>query len=265
MISCVAVIQARLGSTRLKNKVLADICGKPMLVRVIERVKMCKEINEVVVAFPDCDAGALSDLVIDAGASACAGHLDPQDVLGRIYFAADLFKADVIVRVTADCPLFDPGEVTTLLWTFKGHKTHIGFMNVDVPHRQDPSEWSIRDKRKNCFPEGLDCEVITMRTLGLAQTSAVVHWDREHVTPWIYRQPNRFKSICAWPDKEDYAGLKWSVDTAADLEFARAVYSDLGDSFVWRDVIALLNRKPELLEINGQTWRPRRGVALGPA
>lgn len=253
----IAIIQARLGSTRLPRKVLADIAGKPMLVRIIERVKMCKEINEVVVAFPDCDASELSDIAIDAGASACAGHLDPQDVLGRVYFAAELFKADIIVRVTADCPLFDPGEVTTLLWNFKGHKSHIGFMNVDVPHAQD--------KRRNRFPEGLDCEVITMRTLALAQTSAVLHSDREHVTPWIYRQtPKRFKAVCAYP-QEDHAGLKWSVDTAQDLEFARSIYSELGQDFSWHEVVSLVTRKPELLEVNGQTWRPRQAVALKPA
>ena len=248
MINCVSVIQARLGSTRLKNKVLADICGKPMLTRVIERIKQCKEINEVVVAFPDCDASELSDIAIAAGASACAGHLDPQDVLGRLYFTADLFKADVVVRVTADCPLFDPGEITTLLWTFKGHKTHIGFMNVDVPHAQD--------KRRPRFPEGLDAEVIRMTTLALAQSTAVTHEDREHVTQWIYRQPNRFKAICAYPDA-DYSGLKWSVDTSEDLEFARAVYSALGNDFSWHDVVSLVTRKPALLEINGQTWRSK--------
>ena len=248
MISCIAVIQARLGSQRLKNKVLAEICGKPMLTRVIERVKMCKEINEVVVAFPDCDAGALSDLVIDAGASACAGHLDPADVLGRIYFAADLFKADLIVRITADCPLLDPGELTTLLWSMKGSKAHIGFLNVDVPH--------AHDKRRPRFPEGLDAEVIRMTTLALAQSTAVTHEDREHVTPWIYRQPLRFKAICAYPE-EDYSGLKWSVDTAADLDFVRAVYSELDPDFTWRDVIRLIEKKPELIELNDQTWRPK--------
>ena len=96
-----------------------------------------------------------------------------------------------------------------------------------------------------------------MSTLTAAHGAATTANDREHVTPWIYRQvARRFKAAANWPDT-DFLGLKWSVDTAEDLEFVRAVYGELGaDVFEWCDVIELLTRKPELLEINGQTWRP---------
>ena len=230
----IAIIQARINSTRLPRKILADICGKTMLERVKERVRQCTSISNVCVAF----AGSYR-------------WIDESDVLTRIYHYVSHPKhgrPDSILRVTSDCPLFDPDWADNLIRLAMSADLHYAYLEVDVPQIEGQS---FR------FPEGLDCEFISMEALEAAFKEATDPYDREHVTPWIARNWQRFQKGSITPSI-DYAGMKWSVDTQADLDFVLAVYEELaGIDFRMNDVIELLTRKPKLLEINGQTWRPR--------
>ena len=241
----VCVIQARINSTRLPRKILADICGKTMLERVKERVKQCTGISDVFVSF---SGNSFEHRLV--GEQILMSGFDESDVLTRIYHYATHPRhgtPDAILRVTADCPLFDPDWADNLIRLATSADLHYAYIEVDVPQIEGQS---FR------FPEGLDCEFISMEALEAAFKEATELADREHVTPWISRNWERFQKGSITPSL-DYSGLKWSVDTQADLDFVRAVYKELsGIDFRMNDVIDLLTSNPELLVINGQTWRP---------
>lgn len=229
----VAVIQARTGSTRLPGKVLKDLAGKTVLARVLERVQRAKLINEVLVATTDL---AADDAIVAEcrRISVPVSRGDQDDVLDRYFRAAQLAKADVIVRITSDCPLIDP-QVTD--------KTIAAFIEASPDYASNVLE------RK--YPRGLDTEVMTVSALERAWRQAHQRYEREHVTPYIYEHPAEFKLLSVTGDA-DYSAHRWTVDTPEDLEFVRAVYSRMGPDapFSGRDVLDLLERHPELTELN---------------
>jgi spore coat polysaccharide biosynthesis protein SpsF len=228
-----AIIQARTGSTRLPGKVLKDIEGKPMLVRVIERVQRARLPHSVVVATSTKPAD-------DAIAGIChENHVlvfrgNELDVLDRYYQAASQYNADVIVRITSDCPLIDPEILDRVVKTF-------------LEKRPDYATNSL----VRTYPRGLDVEVVAITALEMAWREAREPYQRVHVMPYFYQNPERFCCLNVAADR-DYSNYRWTVDTSADLEFVRAVYSCMvnAGSFGWVDVIALLNREPELADIN---------------
>ena len=245
----VAIIQARVGSSRLPNKVFADICGKPMLLRVVERARRAATLDDVVVATSLAEADyrivqwcQASGVRVYRGGQTlhqwcrANGVLPPDDatarndVLGRYYDVAWQVSADVIVRLTADCPLLDPrivDEVVAALGHFGGDYAS----NVEPPP----------------FPDGLDVEVFTADALRRAYAEARLPSEREHVTPWMranLRTVNVVNDI-------DLSALRWTVDDARDLAFVCAVYAELGEApFGMAEVLALLERRPELAELN---------------
>ncbi len=229
----VAVIQARMGSTRLPGKVLKDLSGKTVLARVVERVRRAKLINEVMVATTDLAAD-------DAIVAECrkipvmVSRGDQEDVLDRYFRAAQLGKADVVVRITSDCPLIDP-QVTD--------KTIAAFLEAQPDYASN-----VMDRK---YPRGLDTEVVSVGALERAWRLARKPYEREHVTPYIYEHPAEFKLLSVTGDV-DYSAHRWTVDTPEDLEFMRAVYSrmDADAEFSGRDVLDLLERQPELVELN---------------
>ena len=234
----VAIIQARMGSTRLPGKVLMDIAGKPMLWHVIERVKRCKKVVSIVVATTTKEEDkAVIELAKKCGVETFAGS--EEDVLDRYYQAAKKFNADIIVRITADCPLIDPEVTDKIIRYFIEN-----FGKFD--HFGPPKG----------YPEGLDTEVFTFQALEKAWLEAKKPSEREHVTPYIWCNPDMFK-LGKLPsdlkEGEDYSHLHWSVDEECDLRFVREVYKRLyreGEIFHMRDVLNLLHEHPELLEIN---------------
>ncbi|MDH7472937.1 MAG: glycosyltransferase family protein [Anaerolineae bacterium] len=231
----VAIIQARTGSTRLPAKVLLDISGASMLERVVTRTQRAKRLDGVVVATTVQPADdAIMEICADHGWSCFRGS--EEDVLDRYYRAAIEFQADVIVRITSDCPLIDPEIVSRIIEEFLDHQPEAEYVSNTWP--------------KRTFPRGLDIEVIRFDVLERAwREDDNLAW-REHVTPYIYRNPERFR-IHSVTNDVDYSFMRWTVDTLEDLMLVRRIYEHFGDDqFSWLDVVALLEEHPEWTEIN---------------
>jgi spore coat polysaccharide biosynthesis protein SpsF len=226
-----AIIQARIGSTRLPGKVLADIQGSPMLWHVVTRTRAAELVDEVIVA-------TTTEPADDAIVAFCREHRvscfrgSEKDVLDRYYGAARHYDSQAIVRITSDCPLIDPEIVD---------KTVRAFLKE---HPDYASNCIVRT-----YPRGLDTEVMTFHALELAWNEARHPYQRSHVTPYIYENPERFR-ILSVSGEENLSAYRWTVDTPEDLEFVRSVYARCGNECWWRDVLVLLGQEPELAEIN---------------
>lgn len=228
-----AIIQARMGSTRLPGKVLKDLQGETALARVLARLRRAATIGEVIVA----TSNTPGDDVIVAECKRLKTNAfrgEENDVLDRYYQAAQFSKAEVVVRITADCPLIDPELVDETVTRF-------------LQERPDYASNAL----VRTYPRGLDTEVFSMQALEIAWREAAQPYQRAHVTPYIYQNPERFK-VLAVKAEQNYGDLRWTLDTEPDLAFLRAVYSRFGgrDTFGWRDVLRLLEREPSLSEIN---------------
>jgi spore coat polysaccharide biosynthesis protein SpsF len=229
----VAIIQARMGSTRLPGKVLADLAGEPMLAHVVSRARRAATLAEVVVATTTAPADrAVSDLCAARGWPCFRGSED--DVLDRFYRAAREHRADVVVRLTGDCPLIDPAIIDQVVRAFHAHRPDYA-SNVLTPRT---------------FPRGLDVEVFSFEALARAWGEDCNAAWREHVTPYLYRQPQRFRLHRVAADA-DYSSLRWTVDTPEDWQLIVRLFGALGpDRFSWLDVLALLRDHPDWNEIN---------------
>jgi glutamate-1-semialdehyde aminotransferase/spore coat polysaccharide biosynthesis protein SpsF (cytidylyltransferase family) len=236
----VVIVQARMGSTRLPGKVLADVQGHPVLWHVVTRALLAPGANAVIVATSDKQQD-------DPIADLCQAHDIPcfrgseGDVLDRYYGAAREHQADVVVRVTGDCPLLDPEVLDRVVQTY----LQGGFDYVSNTLRPT-------------YPDGLDAEVFSFAALEEAWRDASLPAEREHVTPYI-RASGRFRTrnvtSDVWPPT---AHLRWTVDGPADLEFVRQVYARLGQgdrSFGWREVVRLSEEFPDLMQINAGSVR----------
>jgi spore coat polysaccharide biosynthesis protein SpsF len=229
----VAIVQARMGSTRLPGKVLQDLEGETVLARVVKRLGRAHLINELLVATTDRPADdAIVKECSSLGVPVSRG--DQNDVLDRYFRASQLAKAEIVVRITSDCPLIDPEITDRTIAAFLGARPDYA-SNVLV----------------RTYPRGLDTEVMSVTALGRAWQAARTPYHREHVTPYIYEHPAEFKLLSVTED-EDRSGYRWTLDTAEDLEFVRAIYARLRDEamFGWRDVLELLDREPALVELN---------------
>jgi spore coat polysaccharide biosynthesis protein SpsF len=235
--TALAIIQARMSSSRLPGKVLQDIAGQTMLARIVLRARRARSVSQVVIA-------TTTDPADDAIFDYCRAHGFPVfrgsqfDVLDRYYQAARLYQADVIIRLTADCPLMDPVEIDHVMAEF----TRAG---VDFAANRLPPPW------KRTYPIGLDIEVCTFAALERAWLEAKLPFEREHVMPYFYDQEGRFKILVVDHDP-DYGSLRWTVDTPEDLEAVRRIYAafDGDDGFSWLEVLNLVERHPELKTIN---------------
>ena len=233
----VGMIQARMGSTRLPGKVLAEIAGVPMLVRTLERARRAATVEDWIIATTNDPADdALEALCVERGYRLFRGSVE--DVLDRYHAAAVEAGADVIVRVTADCPLLDPALVDLTVRAFLD-----AIPPADLVVNRLPGA--------RTYPIGLDVEVVSFAALERAWREAVEPHQREHVLPFLYDPPGRFRVIRLDADR-DYGSLRWTVDTPEDLEFVRQVYARLegNGEFGWRDVLALVQAEPELAAIN---------------
>ncbi len=228
-----AIIQARMGSTRLPGKVLMDIGGASMLVRVVNRTLRASSMNQVVVATTvDAADDAIVEECANLGVDVFRGSQD--DVLDRHYHAAKTFGADVIVRITSDCPLIDSQVIDRV--TTKFGENDFDYVNNLTPR------W---------FPRGLDTEVFSFAALERAWQQAAEPYQRAHVTPYIYQHPESFRlgAVCA---ERDYSAHRWTVDTIQDLELVRALYArfENQDTFGWREALAVVEREQGLMELN---------------
>jgi len=231
----VAIIQARMGSTRLPGKVLCDIEGRTMLARVVSRAARAQSLDQVVVATTvEPKDQAVIEEVAKLDVPCHRGSVD--DVLDRYYQVAQVYQPSIVVRITADCPLTDPAIIDRVVETLQECFDDVAYVSNTQPTRT--------------FPRGLAVEAFRFDVLQKAwQDDKDPAW-REHVTPYIYRHPEQFCVIGVAHD-EDLSHLRWTVDTREDLAFIREVYASLErDDFAWTDVLALLERQPELQGIN---------------
>ncbi len=232
-IRVVAIIQAHMASTRLPGKVLMDIVGRTMLARTVERTRRAERLDEVVVA--TTTAPADDAIVAECGRLGVpAFRGSEEDVLDRHCRAARAHCADAVARVTSDCPLIDPGLIDRVVGAF-------------LEKRPDYAGNSLRP----AYPVGLGVGVASMAALEMAWREARERHERVHVMPYLYGHPERF-TLLSVEGEEDLSGHRWTVDTAEDLAFVRAVYERLGSDgrFGWRDVLALVEREPRLAELN---------------
>lgn len=230
----VAIVQARMGSSRLPGKVLADVEGETMLGRVVRRLSRARRLDAVVVATSTLPADdAVADEAARHGAAVFRGSED--DVLDRYLGAARQQGAEVIVRVTADCPLIDPELVDELVGRFLAERPDYASNSLD-----------------RTYPRGLDAEAFDRAALETAAAEARSPHERVHVTPFLYAHPERFRLLSVTAaDGADHSHLRWTVDTAPDLELVRRLYRRLGgDGFGWRQALAVVERQPELAAIN---------------
>lgn len=231
----VAIIQARVGSSRLPGKVLLDLCGKTVLGRVVERVSRMRNVRDAVVATSNLE----TDDAIEAecrrlGVACFRGSED--DVLDRFRGAAEALGAERCVRITADCPLIDPGVSDDIIAKFESADPPVDYASNKIPQS---------------FPRGLDTEVFTREALERAARWARKPYHRTHVTAYMYQMPELFTTLSVVSDV-DRADWRWTVDTPEDLAFVRSVYEHLAGKpgFDWLDVVKLVEANPKLAAIN---------------
>jgi len=258
----VAIIQARMGSSRLPGKVLLDINGKPMLVHVVERTKQAQTIDQIIIATSsEREDDPIVELCLSKGYNFYRGS--SFDLLDRYYQAAKQYEAEIIVRITADCPLIDPEVIDLTVNAFlgiekgrpelfqelspKASKYEKIIFPYDFAANRLPPPWG------RTFPIGLDTEVCTLQALETAWQEAFAPHQREHVMPFFYENPERFQILLVNHDI-DYGALRWTVDTSEDLELIRKIFSffDNRGNFSWLDILDLINKEPSLKNINSQ-------------
>jgi spore coat polysaccharide biosynthesis protein SpsF len=217
----VAIIQARFRSSRLPGKVLMDIAGAAMLDRVVHRVSRSNRMDEIVIATPDRLADhPIWDYCEQRRWKFACG--DESDVLSRYYHVAVTHRADVVVRITADCPLLDPDLID---------------QTIDLLHNHPRLDYASNLHPFRRFPRGLDVEAIRFETLKHVHQRAASSDLREHVTLMICRNPNRFQ-LGGISNPVDFSHLRWTVDTESDLQLVSRIYRNFGrELFGWREVV----------------------------
>lgn len=234
-----AILQARMSSTRLPGKVLKPILGEPMLFRQIERIRRSKKIDDLIVATSTSkEDDQIEKLCSEKNVRCFRGSLD--DVLDRFYGAAMTCNSEYIMRLTGDCPLFDPGIADELVDFFI-----LGGYDY-VSNTVEPT-----------YPDGLDIEIMKFSALKTAWEEAKLPSEREHVTPYILKHPEVF-SVGCMKNSEDLSQMRWTVDEPEDYEFVKFIYEYLYDrnsEFTWEDVLCFIQNNPEVATINSNFRR----------
>jgi spore coat polysaccharide biosynthesis protein SpsF len=225
----IAIIQARMGSTRLPGKVLHEIAGQTMLARVVLRLRATQRVDDIVVATSTAHD---DDAVVTAAEQLCVGwhRGSERDVLARFVGAARAYRAGSIVRITADCPLLDPAVVDQVIEALTGE--------IDYAS-------NTHDRR---FPRGLDVEAMHRDTLERIARLGTSTAAREHVTAFVMEAPALFRVAQVRAEHDD-SDLRWTVDTEEDLAMVRTLYGELGladDARPYREVVAAVRERPAL-------------------
>ena len=238
----VAIIQARMDSSRLPNKVMLPLEGKSVLWHVVDRVRNSRIVDSVVVATSDHNSNdAIRNFCKANGIECISGSED--DVLDRYYKVVNHYNledSDHVVRITADCPLIDPSIVDDVI-------------NYHLLSGSDYTSNTIEPT----FPDGLDCEVVKVSALKQAWKEAKMKSEREHVTLYIYSHPELFE-ILNYAGKQNLSHMRWTLDESEDYQFIKQIYQELAKSretFNMQDVLALLERSPDLSTINARFAR----------
>jgi spore coat polysaccharide biosynthesis protein SpsF len=233
----IIIVQARMGSTRLPGKVLKRVMGRPLLEYQIERLKKVENVTDVVIATTiSQNDDPIKELCKELHCSYFRGS--ESDVLLRYYETAIKFNAECIVRVNSDCPLIDPGVVEEIVEYYSNHNELDYVSNI----------------LEKSYPIGLHTEVFSMKALRQANDNANSAIEREHVTPYIYRNPDIFK-LFSYSIEDDLSKYRWTVDYPEDFELIRIIimglYPDKAD-FNMFDIINLMSSDPGLIKINSR-------------
>lgn len=231
----VAIIQARMGSTRLPGKILKEVLGKPLLEYQLERVQGADLLDDIIVATTtNKEDDAVAALCDSLGVRTYRGS--ETDVLARYYEAAVEVDADVIVRLTSDCPLIDPAIIDQVI------QLYIDKRPVDY----------VANTLKRTFPRGLDTEVFTYEVLEDAYYEATLERDRKHVTAYFYTNPERYTFANLTSD-ENYSHHRWTVDTVEDFELIKRILEEIypkKEQFTLHDIIEVLDEHPSWVSLN---------------
>lgn len=233
----VIVVQARTGSTRLPGKVLMDVGGRPMLAQQLNRLKRCGRADDIVVATTEKEDDA-PVIAIAKAAGTRWFRGSEHDVLARYLGAAREASADVVVRITADCPLIDPGLTDDVIAELETHAATCDYASNVMPRT---------------FPRGLDSEALFRDTLERLARLALAGPEREHVTLVVRERCRALFVTRSVVDAEDNSDCRWTVDTADDLSLIRRIYADLGLStrvVPYRQMLGYVRTRPELSRIN---------------
>ena len=232
------IIQARLGSHRFRRKVLSKIKDKTMIEHVIERVKLAKNVDQIIL----CTTKNSEDKILLGIAKklkifSFAG--DENDVVSRYFHSAKKFNADPIIRITGDCPLIDPNLITKMLQIFFSKKVDY-LSNTIIP----------------TFPNGLDVEIFTFNTIEKIYQNAYLKSDKEHVTSYIKNHPQEFK-IYNYKNNIDLSDLRLTVDEKEDLKLIRKIFTlnDDKSKLLLKDILKIISKNPEISKINSKYTR----------
>lgn len=232
-----AVFQVRMGSTRLPGKMFKKIMGKPLLWHIVQRVRAASLVDRIILATTEKKK---DDRIVDFAGKMKLLHYrgSTNNVLDRVYQTAKKFGSDIIVRITPDDPFKDPEIIDEFVSYFLKNKFDY-----------------VSNTVKPTYPEGLDIEVFSFSALEKAWLKAKKPSEKEHLTPYIWKNPKKFK-IKNVALKKNLSSLRWTIDYQKDLEFARKVYKELYPKkkiFLMRDILNLLEKKPYLQKINQGT------------
>ena len=243
----VIVTQARTGSTRLPGKVMMPLAGEPLLVRMVERINLTQiPITTVVATTYEPEDDKVEELCSQYGFNCFRGH--PTDLLERHYKAGIEYNADIVVKIPSDVPLIDPKIIDKVLSFYLENDDKYDFVSNLHPAS---------------YPDGNDVEVIPTSILETAYNEAVLPMEREHTTPFIWENPDRFRvGNVVWGSGKDYSmSHRFTIDYPEDYEFIKRVYDELYEKdpkFGLVDILNLLDQKPEILELNrkyaGVNW-----------
>ena len=236
----IAIVQARMGSSRLPGKVLKEILGKPVIWHLINRLKRSKLIDKMVIATTDkTDDEPILKLAEEMGIDSFAGSED--DVLDRYYQAAKRYNVDTIVRITADCPLIDPVLVDKIVEYYLENRNRLDYVHSGLS-----------------YPDGIvETAVFSFTALEKAWREARLASEREHVTSYIWKNPHLFR-IDVVENDENLSHIRLVLDDKDDFRLVSEVFNNLykeGEIFHLTDVLNFLNKRPELLELNKRTVR----------
>lgn len=239
-----AILQARVSSTRLPGKVLKPILGKPMLLLQIERVRRAKGLDKLLVATStDPSDDAIEALCRKNSIGCSRGSL--RDVLDRFYRAALPFRPEHVVRLTGDCPLADPEVIDRVI------EAHLNGSFDYTSNALEPT-----------YPDGLDVEIVRFAILEQAWKETTLPSHREHVTLYVYQHPELFRTANVRSD-QDLSALRWTVDEPADLEVVKSIYEGLypkNPAFTIRDILSFLDSHADLKVLN-TAYRRNEGLA----
>ena len=243
----VIVVQARKGSTRLPGKITMPLAGKPLLVRMVERIAAAKTPKIIVVATTTDEIDDEVEVICNEHGFNCfRGH--PTDLLDRHYKTGLEYGADIVVKIPSDVPLIDPKIIDRVLQLYLDNMDRFDFVSNLHPAT---------------YPDGNDVEVIPMPVLESAYNEAKTSMEREHTTPFIWENPQRFRiGNVEWESGKDYSmSHRFTIDYPEDYEFIKRVYDELFEDnpdFDLNDILSLLEKQPEIYDINkkyaGVNW-----------